>query len=454
VRPKAESHEVLRMRFLDVNQRFRSSRLGCEAAAEVLGVSLSTFYRMRKRYEDEGEAGLVDGRIGKMSAKRVPVDEVMQIISLYETQYYDFTVKHFHEKLPGHGFTRSYTCVKNKLQEARMVARGKKRGPHRCKRERKPLPGMMVHQDGSSHEWAPGQRWDLIVTMDDANNEIYSMFFCEEEGTHSSFRGLSETMMKKGLPCSIYVDRASHYFVTEKAGGKVSKTHVTQVGRAMRQLGIEMIPAYSPQARGRSERMFGTLQNRLPQELRLRGIKDIEAANRFLHDVYLPEHNARFMKQAEAEGSAFTPLLGLALHDVLCIQEDRVVANDNTVKYKGKRLQILADASRCSFAKCTVRVHEYLGGRLTVFHGPRKLQTVVEAKQEEKPEGDCSDGCIDLNSSLQRVFDHGAVTGLCSRDIFGVSRASPAPAQTRATTKTNRLHKATVTARMVHSMSA
>ena len=388
MRPKAAFHEVLKMRFLDVNQRFRNGNLGCDVAAEILGISPSKFYRMRKRYEDEGELGLVDRRIGKMSAKRVPVDDAMRLISLYETKYYDFTVKHFHEKLPEYGFKLSYTCVKNKLQEAGVVKKAKKRGQHRRKRVRKPLPGMMLHQDGSNHEWVAGQRWDLIVTMDDATNETYSMFFCEEEGTRSSFKGLSETMEKHGLPCSLYIDRASHYFVTDKAGDKVSQAHVTQVGRAMRQLGIEMIPAYSPQARGRSERMFGTLQRRLPQELRLRGIKDMQSANRFLQEVYLPQHNARFTKQASTEGSAFTPLMGFDLQQVLCIQEERIVANDNTVQYKGKGLQILEDASRCSFAKCKVRIHEYMDGNFAVFHGPRKLATSIMC---------CNDECEEVN---------------------------------------------------------
>ena len=407
MRPKAAFHEVLTMKFFDVSQRFTKGELGCDVAADILGVSVSTFYRMRRRYEDEGEHGLVDGRIGKMSARRIPTDEAMQMISLYETQYYDFTVKHFHEKLPEHGFKLSYTWVKNKLQEAGVVKKAKKRGQHRRKRERKPLPGMMLHQDGSRHEWVPGQQWDLIVTMDDANNETYSMFFCDEEGTRSSFHGLSESMTKKGLPCSVYVDRASHYFVTDKAGNKISQTHVTQVGRAMRQLGIEMIPAYSPQARGRSERMFGTLQRRLPQELRLRGITDMQSANRFLQEVYLPSHNARFMKQAQSEGSAFTPLMGFALDDVLCIREERVVANDNTVQYKGKKVQILEDATRCSFAKCKVRLHEYLDGTLALFHGPRKLQTVELAKAQDNNEVDSSDAFIAFDSSSEFTKEKG-----------------------------------------------
>jgi hypothetical protein len=341
---------------------------------------------MRKRYEDEGEQGLVDRRIGKMSARRVPTDEAMRLISLYETRYYNFTVKHFHEKLPEHGFKLSYTCVKNKLQDAGMVKRAKKRGQHRRRRERRPLPGMMIYQDGSSHEWVPGKKWDLIVTMDDATSECYSMFFCEEEGTMSSFLGLREMINKHGLPCSFYVDRASQYFFTEQAGGKVSKTHLTQVGRAMYQLGIEMIPAYSPEARGRSERMFGTLQGRLPQELRLRGITDMEEANRFLRECFLPEHNARFARKAEQAGSAFTPLMGFVLDEVLCIHEERVVAKDNTLRYKGNTVQIFEDTSRCSFAKCKVRVHEYLDGSLSVFHGPRKLATAIVRHNEEYEE--------------------------------------------------------------------
>jgi transposase len=417
LRPKAVFHEALKMKFFELNPQFIKGNLGCDEAAKILGVSVSTFYRMRRRFEDYGESGLVDGRIGKMSARRVPVDEVMRLISLYETQYYDFTVKHFHEKLPEHGFKLSYTCVKNKLQEAGVVKRAKKRGQHRRKRQRKPLPGMMLHQDASRHEWIPGQQWDLIVTMDDATNESYSMFFCEEEGTRSSFQGLSETMRHKGLPCSLYIDRASHYFVTDKAGDKVSQAHVTQVGRAMRQLGIEMIPAYSPQARGRSERMFGTLQRRLPQELRLHGITDMQSANRFLQEVYLPGHNARFMKQAEAEGSAFTPLMGFALNDILCIQEERMVANDNTVQYKGKRVQVLEDASRCSFAKCKVRVHEYLDGTLALFHGPRRLQAVVLAKAEENKEVDFSDAYIAFDSSSEFAKEEGEASSSPFSDL-------------------------------------
>jgi hypothetical protein len=259
-----------------------------------------------------------------------------------------------------------------------MVKKAPRRGAHRRKRARRPLPGMMLHQDGSRHEWVPGQLWDLIVTMDDANNEVYSGFFVDEEGTMSAFEALLEVILSKGLFCSLYVDRASHYFYTPEAGGKVDKGRPTQVDRALRQLCIELIPAYSPEARGRSERMFGTLQRRLPQELRLRGITGIAEANRFLREEYWPEHNRRFVKPTEEPGSAFTPFRGEHLEDILCHQEERTVGNDNTVRYKNLCLQIPKDQYRFHYVRVRVRVHEYPDGTLAVFHGPRRLATYTK----------------------------------------------------------------------------
>lgn len=365
--------EVRVIRFEEIYGQYRLKRLSCEAAAEILGTSVSTFYRMRRRYEEEGSEGLADRRVGKLSARRAPVDEVMRVINLFETRYYDFTVKHFHEKLEGHGIHRSYTWTKKVLQQAELVKKAPRRGAHRRKRARRPLAGMMLHQDGSSHEWVPGRFWDLIVTMDDATNFIYSCFFVDEEGTMSAFSGLAEVIKTHGLFCSLYTDRASHYWHTPQAGGKVDKNNPTQVGRALGQLGIELIPAYSPEARGRSERMFGTLQKRLPQELRLRGIRNMEEANRFLLEEYLTDHNQRFTVPSEEKGSAFIPWAGNGLEDILSIQEERTVDNDNTVHYKGLCLQIPEDKHRYHYVKVRVRVHEYPDGTLAVFHGPRKL---------------------------------------------------------------------------------
>jgi len=361
------------MRFEEVYNQFRSSRLSCEEAAELLGSSVSTFFRMRRRYETEGMEGLLDRRLGKKSARRAPLNEVMEVVALFKTDYRDFTVKHFHEKLPGYKIYRSYTWTKKVLQEAGAVKPAPRRGAHRRKRARRPLPGMMLHQDGSRHEWVPGRFWDLIITLDDATSEIYSGFFVEEEGTMSTFRALLEVIGGRGLFCSLYTDRASHYWHTPEAGGKVDKSRPTQVGRALGQLGIELIPAYSPEARGRSERMFGTLQKRLPQELRLRGITDLAEANRFLQEEYLPEHNQRFSKEPEEPGSAFVPFVGPGLEDVLCLQEERQVANDNTVRYKRLNLQIPPDKHRFHYVRVKVKVHEYLDGALAVFHGPRLL---------------------------------------------------------------------------------
>lgn len=365
--------EVRRMRFEEIYGRFQRKALSCEEAAELLGASVRTFHRFRCRYEEAGAEGLADRRLGKVSAKRAPVDEVMKVLSLFETRYFDFTVKHFHEKLPEHGVRRSYTWTKKVLQEGGLVRKAPRRGAHRRKRPRRPLPGMMLHQDGSPHQWVKGCFWDLIVTMDDATNRIYSAFFVDQEGTMSTFSALEEVISEHGLFCSLYADRASHYWHTPEAGGKVDKDNPTQVGRALNQLGIELIPAYSPQARGRSERMFETLQNRLPQELRLRGITEKQEANRFLREEYLPDHNHRFAIGAQEETTAFVPWAGNGLEDILSVQEERTVANDNTVRYKGRTLQIPEDSHRYHYVKVKVRVHEYPDGTLAVFHGPRKL---------------------------------------------------------------------------------
>ncbi len=361
------------MRFEEILDRTRSRELSQEEAASVLGVSERTFRRWRKRYDGDGADGLYDRRLGKVSARRVPVDTVIEVLNLFDTRYFDFTARHFWDKLVSeHDFKRSYNWVRLTLQAQGRTAKAARRGAHRRKRPRRALPGMMLHQDGSTHAWVPGQWWDLIVTMDDATSDIHSAFFVEEEGTMSAFQALSETISAKGLFCALYADRASHYWHTPRAGGKVDKNNPTQVGRALKQLGIELIPAYSPEARGRSERMFGTLQKRLPQELRLAGITTMDEANRFLRETFLPDHNKRFAIAPEAPGSAFVPFAG-NLDDILCVQEERTVAGDNTLRYKNRSLQIPADRHRHHYVKAKVRVHEYPDGTLAVFHGPRHL---------------------------------------------------------------------------------
>jgi len=273
----------------------------------------------------------------------------------------------------GQPFGRSYTWTKSVLQQRGLVTKAPKRSAHRKRRTRRPLPGMLVFQDGSQHAWLPqGPPLDLVVTLDDATSAILSAFLVEEEGTASSFVGLKETIAAHGLFSALYTDRGSHYFHTPKAGEPVDKTHLTQVGRALVQLGIKHIPSYTPEGRGRMERLFGTLQSRLPPLMRLEGIASIEAANRWLATVYIPHHNARFAVAPAEEGTAFVPFVGV-LDDILCVQEERVVRNDNTVRYEGRVLQIPEQRHRRHFVKATVRVHDYPDGRLALFHGLRWL---------------------------------------------------------------------------------
>jgi transposase len=375
------------MRFEELYERRQRRELTMGEAAEILGVTERTFRRWSTRYEADGVAGLEDQRLGRASARAVPVDEVLQMVTLYETRYTGWTVKHFHERWQTeHGGSRSYTWTKNRLQAAGQVASAPRRGAHRKKRPRKPLPGMMLHQDGSTYEWVPGCQWDLIVTLDDATSECYSAFFVEEEGTMSSFQGLREVIEAKGLFSSLYTDRGTHYWYTEAAGGKVDKTRPTQVHRALQQLGITLIPAYSPEARGRSERVFRTLQDRLPKELALAGITEMAAANTFLRTRFVPAYNQRFAVPATEWGTAFVPWIGTNLPEILCMQEERVVANDNTVRYQGWRLQIPPDSHRFHYVKATVRVHEHPEGTLAVFHGPRCLARYDTEGQLIEPE--------------------------------------------------------------------
>ena len=363
-------------RIVEAIGRWRSGALSCVEAAEALGMSERHFRRLRDRYEAAGAEGIVDRRLGRASARRVPVDRIAWVVETYRTRYADFTVKHFHEHLVrDHGFAHSYTWLKNTLQARGVVRRATKRSAHRKRRPRRPLPGMMLFQDGSPHRWIPGfgRALDLIAAMDDATGKLTSAFLVEEEGTMSSFQGLDETIAAKGLFSSLYSDRASHYFHTPKAGGKVDKEKLAQVGRALAQLSIQHIPPYSPEARGRVERLFGTLQGRWPQELRLAGITTAEAANRYIRDVLIARHNAQFAVPAAEHGSAFVPYVGRPLADTLCVQEEPTVGNDNCVAYHRLSLQIPQMPHRHHYVKATVKVHEYPGRSLALFHGPRRL---------------------------------------------------------------------------------
>jgi transposase len=373
---RSEALQGVRLiKFRSVLSRYESSELNQLEAAELLGVGERTFRRWCARFEEDGEAGLLDRRLGHASGKRVPLDREAEVETLYRTRYSGFTAKHFHEHLVrDHKFNWGYTWTKIFLQSKGLLVRAKRRGAHRRKRPRRPLPGMMLHQDGSRHEWLAGHdAMDLIVTMDDATSVIYSAFLVPQEGTASTFRALLEVFGQHGLPLSFYTDRGSHYFVTPAAGGPVDRKSQTQVGRALAHLGVEHIAAYSPQARGRSERLFATLQDRLVKELALASITTVAGADSFLREVYIPAHNARFAVAAAQPGSAFVAIPGVDLSEILCVQEERLVGQDNTVVFHRLRLQIPPSPLRPHFVKSRVKVRQYQNGAHAVFHGLRCL---------------------------------------------------------------------------------
>ena len=363
------------MKVQEVILRAMSKKITWWQAAEIIGISDRSMRRWRERYEAHGYDGLFDRRRGQPSPKRVPLAVVEQVLGLYRERYFDLNVRHFHEKLAAeHGMELSYTWVKAALQGAGLVKRGRKRGVHRKRRPRRPLPGMLLHIDGSQHRWFQDERWyDLLVILDDATSQIYYAQLVEEESTRTVTAGLREVIERQGLFCALYSDRASHFWHTPKAGGKVEGERLTQVGRALRELGVQMIPAYSPQARGRSERNFGTWQGRLPQELRLRGIGTVEEANRFLRERYMDEFNARFQVAAAERGSAFVPCRRRDLDLVFALQFERTVNRDNSVRFQDLTLQIERQSWRGTLAGCNVTVHQHLDGAISLTYGPHRL---------------------------------------------------------------------------------
>ena len=363
------------MKVQEVILRAVAKKIRWWQAAEIMGISDRQMRRVRERYEEFGFRGLFDRRRGKASPKRVPLAVLERVLELYRERYFDLNVRHFHEKLTSeHQIELSYSWVKGVLQGAGLIARGRKRGVHRQRRERRPLPGMLLHIDGSEHRWFQDERWyDLLVILDDASSEIYYAQLVEEESTLTVMAGLKEVIERQGLFCALYSDRGSHFWLTPKAGEAVDPHRLTQVGRALRELGIRMIPAYSPQARGRSERNFGTWQGRLPQELRLAGCTTLEAANRFLREHYIAEFNRRFQVAPAERGSAFVPCRRRDLELVFSLQFERAVNRDHTVSFQNRTLQIEPVRWRGTLAGCSVLAHQHLDGTLSLSYGPHCL---------------------------------------------------------------------------------
>jgi transposase len=366
----AETERMMKLH--DVLLKAMAKKITWWAAAEIIGVTDRTMRRWRERLESGGYSGLVDRRKAKPSDKRIPLARAEEVLRLYQERYFDLNIRHFHEKLrEEHGIKLSYTWVQKALQGAGLVARGRKRRKHRRRRERRPMPGMLLHIDGSKHQWFGDERWyDLIVILDDATSEIYYAQLVEEESTRTVMEGLRSVIDRQGLFCALYSDRGSHFFVTPKAGEKVDKHRLTQVGRALKELGVQMIPAYSPQARGRSERSFGTWQGRLPQELRLAGITTAEGANGFLREHYIAAFNEKFAVAAAEKGTAFRRTTRSDLDWIFTVQTERVVAKDNTVAITDRNWQLEKSRFRSSLAGCTVTIHEHLDGNVSIRYGP------------------------------------------------------------------------------------
>src|SRR4051794_15925453 len=360
------------MKVQEVLLRAMAKKITWWQAAGIIGVSARTMRRWRERLEQDGYDGLADRRQGGGSPKRVSLETCETGLGLYRERYYDLNIRHFHEKLKEeHGIELSYTWVQKALQGAGLVAKRSKRGTHRRRRPRRPMTGMLLHIDGSKHCWFQNsQRYDLIVILDDATSEIYYAQLVEEESTRTVMAGLREVIETRGVFCALYSDRGSHFFVTPKAGEPVDKHRLTQVGRALKELGVQMIPAYSPQARGRSERNFGTWQGRLPQELRLGGISTLGEANRFLREHYIAAFNGKFTVTAEQKGSAFRRTGRSDLDWVFTVQMERIVAKDNTVAIGERVWQIEKSGFRSTLAGCTVTIHEHLDGRVSLRYGP------------------------------------------------------------------------------------
>ena len=407
------------MKLQDVLLKAMAKKITWWEAAEIIGVTDRTMRRWRERLGTDGYSGLVDRRKGKPSDRRVPVETVEQVLELYRDNYFDLNIRHFHEKLrQEHAIDLSYTWVQKALQGAGLVARGRKRRKHRRRRERRPMAGMLLHIDGSKHQWFGDERWyDLIVILDDATSEIYYVQLVEEESTRTVMQGLRAVIESKGLFCALYSDRGSHFFVTPKAGEKVDKHRLTQVGRALKELGVQMIPAYSPQARGRSERSFGTWQGRLPQELRLAGISQVEEANAFLLDRYMGEFNEKFKVAPAEKGTAFRRTSRTDLDWIFSVQTERVVAKDNTVTIADRNWQLEKSRFRSSLAGCTVTIHEHLDDTVSIRYGPHLVGRYTATGESRNEGGNISPESRGKDGAVETVENHKTVSHRSHRPL-------------------------------------
>jgi transposase len=365
------------MKIQEVILRAMSGELKWTEAADILGMRARSLRRWRRRYEEYGYDGLFDRRNGRPSPRRAPYQEVEKILRLYREKYYDFNVYHYHGILKReHDVTLSYSFVKKALQEAGLVKRKRKRGRHFKKRERRSCFGEMLHIDGSPHAWLlckPEEKQCLIQVLDDATGRLLYAQLWAQETAWAILSALGEVILAEGIPMALYTDRAGWAFYTPKAGGKVNKKKLTQVGRVLKQLGVEHIPAYTPQARGRSERINRTLQDRLVNELRVKRVKTMQSANRYLRERFIPQYNEEFGRQPADPGSAFVSPGQADLDQIICFQEERTIAKDNTVVMNKVKMQIEKQTGRSTCAGLRVTIKKHLNEEYSVWWGTRLL---------------------------------------------------------------------------------
>ncbi len=365
------------MKLVEVITRAMSGEINWIQAAQIAGITPRSLRRWKARWQRDGYEGLFDRRTGRPSPRRVPLEQLERVLRLYRETYLGFNVRHFHSiAIREHGVTLSYSLVKKALQEAGLVTRGKKRGRHRMRRERRACFGELLHLDGSRHGWlalAPELVLTLIVVLDDATGRILYAQLWPAESSRAVLTALLEVMSTHGVPQALYTDRARWAFLTPKAGAAVDKHRLTRVGHVLKRLGVEHIPGYSPQARGRSERVNSTLQGRVVNELRIRAIATREDANRYLREVFLPRQNEEFARSPRDPASAFLPVSQSELLRNFYSDQPRRVAKDNTVRVGNKHLQIARQPGRTTCAGLEVTLRRYLEGEYVIFSGNRIL---------------------------------------------------------------------------------
>lgn len=357
-------------------------------AAQVLGLSQRQVFRQKAKVTASGPQGLIHGNRGRSPATTKPEALMHKVKQLYQGVYRGFNVSHFTEKLTEHeGIEVSRETVRKELRRYHLIGKMRQAPKHRSRRERMPMGGMMLQHDTSEHDWLEGRgtALKLIASIDDATNEIPYALFVEADGTLPNMTVMKEILRSKGIPMAFYVDGASHNKTQRGKGIHRRLTggqyEETQIQRALKELGINLIIAGSPQAKGRIERLFGTFQDRLISEMRLRSICTKDRANGFLHEEFLTDFNRRFTVRAAKRGSAYRKLpREINLDTILCIKMERTVQKDNTISYKGRVFQIISANGRLSYTRAKVTLQEWTDRSIHLFYHDKELP-IVELPQ-------------------------------------------------------------------------